>query len=265
MPYETVTPQDCLMRNVVGGNAGNLVYQYSVFNSLATEDMEFETTRYQANLEDAERISQECQAFVIPLADAFRPTFMQYLKDLTALIKKLTIPCIVIGVGIRAAYEPDFSGLAFLDEDVKNFVNAVLEKSAKLGLRGEFTATYLKKLGYREEKDFTIIGCPSAYLNGAELCVKEVKLNTDSKVSLNSDMYPNLQFSEFLRNVQKDYPNYRFVGQIHNELRLLYTGCPFPAGEAYPCKNTESPAYVNQNARYFINVPLWIEHMKKMD
>lgn len=46
------------------------------------------------------------------------------------------------------------------DEDVKEFIKAVLDRSAKVGIRGEITASYLKRLGFREEIDFTVMGCP---------------------------------------------------------------------------------------------------------
>lgn len=53
------------------------------------------------------------------------------------------------------------------------FVKAILNKSAILGLQGEITAAYLRKLGFTEEKDFTVIGCPVVFMNGDELEVEQ--------------------------------------------------------------------------------------------
>ena len=265
MPYEEITPEDCLNRNIIGGNSGNLFYQYSMVKALYTEGTEVVANRYKVNLNDVDRINEEYSAFVIPLADAFRKNFMKELNELTELVKRLTIPCVVTGVGLRAPYEPDFSISYSFDEDVKRFVNAVLEKSPMLGLRGEITGEYLKKLGYKEEKDFTVIGCPSLYANGAELKMRELNLNEDSAISISTILYANPTLDRFVKRIGEMYPNHYFVGQLRQELRLLYTGFGFDGSPLYPCKNVDSRDYQNGRARFFINVPSWIEHMKKMD
>lgn len=56
--------------------------------------------------------------FIIPLANAFREDFVEELRNLTKLIRKLKIPCVVIGVGVQADYEPDFNKTNIFDKDV---------------------------------------------------------------------------------------------------------------------------------------------------
>lgn len=80
----------------------------------------------------------------MPLADAFREDFRPVLRNYTQLIRKLKIPVVVTGVGLRANYEPQLDEGFTFDEDVTNFVKAVLEKSAQIGVRGQITADYLK-------------------------------------------------------------------------------------------------------------------------
>ena len=135
VPYEVLTPEECLQRNALGGNSGNLLYQYSMVKTLSTEGTVVVPNQYRIHLNDADRINEECEMFIIPLADAFRKDFMRELREITELVKHLTIPCVVTGVGLRSTYEPDFSKTKMFDEDVKNFINAVLDKSAMLGLR----------------------------------------------------------------------------------------------------------------------------------
>lgn len=265
VPYETITPEECLERNVIGGNSGNLLYQYSMVKTLSTKGTVVVPNQYRINLNDADRINEECEMFIIPLADAFRKDFMKELREMTELIKRLTIPCVVTGVGLRSTYEPDFSMTKTFDEDVKAFVNAVLDKSAMLGLRGEITGEYLKRLGYREEIDYTVIGCPSLYMNGDALKLKELHLNRDSKISTNSIMNPSINFASFIRRVQSDYANHYFVGQVTRELRLLYAGVPMPANPLYPCKQYEDDIYQEDRARFFVNVPKWMEFLREMD
>src|SRR5699024_2597558 len=125
---------------------GNLVYQYSIIRTLMTEDTTITPDYYKRNPNRAEEINEKYDCYIIPLADAFREDFIPILRDYTKLIKKLTIPVVVIGVGLRAPFEPKLNEGFPFDEDVKQFVKAVLEKSSMLGLRGEITSEYLSKL-----------------------------------------------------------------------------------------------------------------------
>lgn len=265
LPYEEVTPIDCLTKNIIGGNSGNLFYQYSMVKALSIEGIEFIPNRYKIDLNDVDWINEECSAFVIPLADAFREDFIKELNSITELVKRLKIPCIVTGVGVRAPFEPDFSKPFSFNEDVKKFVNAVLDKSPMLGLRGELTAEYLKSLGFKEEKHFTVIGCPSLYMNGEQMKIREVNLKADSKVNVSSIPFAEPVFERFIKKICEKYQNHYFVGQLRRELRLLYTGYGFEASKFYPCNNSDADDYQNGNARFFINVPSWLEHMSNMD
>ena len=102
-PFETFSPGYILTHNVIGTNVGNFLYLNGVLRSLMIDDNTV-------------------------LADAFRENFVNELNELTSFVKKLKIPCYVIGVGLKESYEPDFSQPKPQDEAVKKFVTAVLEK-----------------------------------------------------------------------------------------------------------------------------------------
>src|SRR5699024_7513084 len=108
---------------------------------------------YRINKNDADYINETYDCYIIPLADAFRESFRSHLRRYTRLIKKLNIPVIVVGVGLSAPFEPDLDEGFPFDADVKNFVSAVLEKSNIIGVRGQITADYLTKLGFRAGVD----------------------------------------------------------------------------------------------------------------
>ncbi len=95
-----------IVRNSIGGNVGNLVYAYSVFRTLMTEETTITPDYYRIHPADAEQINKTYDMYIIPLADAFREDFVPSLRKYTQLIKKLTIPVVVIGVGLRAPFEP---------------------------------------------------------------------------------------------------------------------------------------------------------------
>ncbi|STY45240.1 Uncharacterised protein [Listeria grayi] len=119
MPYEPITAIDMLAKDRMGSNSGNLAYQHSVIRTLLTEENEIFADGYLIDPMQAEQINADYDAYILPLADAFRHDFRKKLRDYAELFNRLTIPVYVIGVGLRAPYEPNLKeGFAF-DEDVK--------------------------------------------------------------------------------------------------------------------------------------------------
>src|SRR5699024_3108787 len=143
--------------NSIGGNVGNLIYAYSVYRTLTTEGGTITPDYYKIDHNKADEINEKYDCYIIPLADAFREAFRPHLRRYTKQFKKLKIPVIVVGVGLRAPFEPKLDEGFPFDEDVKACVNAVLDRSSIIGLRGEITSTYLTKLGFREGIDHTVI------------------------------------------------------------------------------------------------------------
>lgn len=258
----------CIAEDVYGSNTGNLLYAYSIYRTLMVDDETvFEPNYYQPCLDRVDEINQTCEYFIIPLADAFRSDFVAELRNLTELVRALKIPCVVTGVGLKAPYEPDFSKGFSFDEEVRAFVNAVLEKSAILGLRGELTANYLKTLGYQEEKDFTVIGCPSMYMYGDQMTVKDVKITTDSKVCVNSSVNIPHEIHDYIMENMKCFPNSVFIPQQTSELRLAYSGFTYAGGVNYgnyPSKITDS-LFREDRYRVFLDAPSWIRYMSGQD
>ncbi len=188
-PFETFSPGYILTHNVIGTNVGNFLYLNGVLRSLMIDDNTvIQANYYNTNYYKPEYVNENFDCFVIPLADAFRENFVNELNELTSFVKKLKIPCYVIGVGLKESYEPDFSQSKPQDEAVKKFVTAVLEKSNCIGVRGELTGKYLETLGFAEGRDFMVIGCPSMYMKGKRLHIQNPKLDVNSKVCFNSNV-----------------------------------------------------------------------------
>ncbi len=135
-PNEIKAPEEMILNNLIGGNIGNLIYAYSIYRNLTTENVEIVPDRYRINENDADYINKNYDAYIIPLADAFRDTFVASLKAYTKLFKKLNIPVIVIGAGVKAPIDKNVEDGFSFDKEVKDFVNAVLERSNIIGLRG---------------------------------------------------------------------------------------------------------------------------------
>lgn len=266
MPYEPITAIDMLAKDRMGSNSGNLVYQHSVIRTLLTEENEIFADGYLIDPMQAEQINADYDAYILPLADAFRHDFRKKLRDYAELFNRLTIPVYVIGVGLRAPYEPNLKeGFAF-DEDVKAFVSAVLNKSQMIGLRGQITADYLTRLGFQAETDHTVIGCPSLYTFGDTLRIKPLKLDSQAFISVNASNVSFKRVVDFLENITHTYPNHCFVPQVYRELSLTYLGGPSIRGTApnYPHKIT-SDLYKSGKVKFFLNAATWFEYIKQAD
>src|SRR5699024_7137094 len=107
-------------------------------------------------------------------------------------------------------------------------VRAILEKSSIIGVRGEITAEYLKQKGFRPEKDFTVIGCPSLYMFGDALPVpKQTELSPKSKVTMNFKAGLPENLYTFLREQGERFDHSVFITQVIEEIRTVYVGEPY--------------------------------------
>lgn len=262
-PFETFTPGYILTHNVLGSNVGNFLYLNGVLRSLMVDDDTVLTPNYyNTNLYDPEYVNENFDCFVIPLADAFRENFIGELNGLTKFVKKLKIPCYVIGVGLKAPYEPDFSQPQPQDEAVKNFVREVLDKSGCIGIRGALTGKYLETLGFVGDRDFMVIGCPSMYSHGSRLGVREPKLDENAKVCFNSNVAASVPNRKFVKLAMNEYENHYFIGQVVRELRSIYLGAPYEYKIEYNFHNITEPIYQDGRVLFFCNVPSWLDFMK---
>ena len=272
-PLEHPKAGQIVLENLIWENSGNMLFPYSIMRMLMCEGTEFtaiSVDRYFSSTQIAEWNAQH-DCFIIPLANAFRDTFLTQLKLLTALVKKLSIPCIVIGAGIQVSTDGMKETSQEFDRTVSAFVRAVLKKSSLLGIRGEFTAQYLKRLGFTEEKDFTIIGCPSMYLHGPFLPSRKVKeLDEQSPVSINCKIKIPAKLHTFIFSSAKRFIHYTYVPQGIDDLRLLYAGISINR-EKFPKINKGYPWQLHSricacgHETGFTDVRSWLAFLEGVD
>ncbi len=270
---------DCsryMWKKFAGGNSGNIVYAYGVMNALQTEDTQIEYT-YKTSFsdEEIEKINSTYDALILPLADAFRVSWQKQLKSLTGAIRKMRIPVVVIGVAVRADYEPDFSEGFEFDSLAADFVRAVTATGTVLGLRGEITGRYLEHLGFKEGEDFIPIGCPSLYTYGMAVKTRELSEKPEKLVMNTNGYYDVGRINEFLLNTAKAMPGYYLVQQHGSEFRDMYLGRRwFPLlikkglnrkDKAIIKGDALQELYRQDRVRFFFDVTSWINYMKGFD
>lgn len=267
-PGDVFDPSYVLLNDSIGNNAGNLIYAYGVIRALETEDTEIIPDYYRLVKMKAEEINEKYDKLVIPLADAFRPDFRPNLKAMARLVRQLTIPCVVIGVGLRAPFEPGLQNAFPFDGEVKEFVSAVLEKSATIGVRGEITAQYLTGLGFVEGRHHTVIGCPSMYTYGSHVHIRDAALTKESRVCVNSSILSPVEVLEFLDRTMRQIPDHYFLPQRLEELKLVYTGEPYvhaqKGKDIYP-HNMLAEVYRDNRVRFMLNAGTWHEFLRGAD
>ena len=263
-PFSVASPYYSLSRNLIGGNTGNLLFSQASYRLLSTKDTRIDTNKLVGLNPD--RVNATYDQVVVPLANAFRLTFIDDLKALTELFSKLTIPVIVMGVGsqgpLSGKVEP-----SPLDEVAKDFMVSVLERSASVGVRGEVTAAYLKKLGFGSDV-VEVTGCVSVFMDGPHLKVvkKREELTGESPISLNISPYV-AQMGPVSLDQAGRYPKLLYTAQDRFTLALMLTGkydqrAPHPAGSP---TNMEHPLFRQNRVRLCLDPATWMAYIRQFD
>lgn len=268
-PFDNLNAGEVLSRDGIGTNSGNMLFANSVIRTLMTEDTQVDTlnTGTELSEEKVDFINSEYDCVVMPFANAFRGPFQKEMRELTRFIKRLKIPCIINGIGNSYFLKGGIKDKSPYDDTVKEFIKAVLEKSAVIGTRGEVTSAYLSRLGFKEESEHRVIGCPSMFWYGNRLPeIKQTELTPESPVSVNWKIDLPDEIHRFIKRNASYFRNMTYVPQVTDEIRLMYYGLPIPVErykkiyKEYPVR-ADDPWYVEDKARAFINVPSWFQYL----
>ncbi|WP_016908255.1 polysaccharide pyruvyl transferase family protein [Streptomyces xiaopingdaonensis] len=231
-PFDVVTHEEFIHQDLMGTNSGNLLFSDAVHKQLTVPGTEVVAAglRTDSSKENAARINERFDLYAVPLANAFRPSFGKSLDKLSTLIEQLKIPVVVVGVGAQASTEYDTGRLDDISVSVRRFMKAVLNRSASVGVRGELTADYLKKLGF---KDVEVIGCPSMFWHGDTFPELEAKpLDAGSRVAVNVSSQAEKEggIAELTAHALSLHPELTYYAQNLTDAELLFWGDTSVAG-----------------------------------
>ena len=263
-PLEAVSPEVTLLDNLIANNSGNLLFLETAFKILSTRDAEVTPDRLRAHEIGADEINERFDTYVIPLANAFRPSFEPTLQRLTAVIERLTIPVVVLGVGVQRSVWHKPGAVRPFDDTVKRFARAVLDRSPSIGVRGEITQAYLGELGFH---DVEVIGCPSMFLHGSHMEVtKRPALERDGRIGLG--VTPGvMRMAPIIASHLERYPNLEYLAQDIDALRLLLWGESPPGddGTSPLPSHVSHPFLRDDKSVFFIDPWPWLDHMTVTD
>ncbi|WP_435113106.1 polysaccharide pyruvyl transferase family protein [Nocardiopsis synnemataformans] len=265
-PFEAATAEETLQRKIGGQNLGNLVFSDSAYKMLDVPGTEITTTGFGVPMPDPERVNEEYDYLVLPFANAFRPAFRKELDLWTDVIEKLTIPVMVLSVGAQSSLDYDLERMRPLDASVKRFASAVLDRAPSIGVRGEFTQSYLKHLGF---KDVEVIGCPSMFRYGRSLSVEKEtsKLDTGARIGMSTTAGTMGDLGRIVMDNYRRYPNLRYIAQDIPDLETLYWGDTSQAADQrreMPVLRSH-PLFEENRVRLHLDPITWIRELRDYD
>ncbi len=265
-PFEVVSPRLVYERNLIGDNSGNLVFMQAAHKILATRGTEIDHGGFSVAPRLAGMVNERYDAYVMPLANAFRPSYEEKLKRMTRFIEGLTIPVVILGVGAQSNAKFKFDELKPMEASVRRFVSAILDRSPSIGVRGEMTASYLRGLGYN---DIEVIGCPSMFLHGDRLRVEKrlPALNASAKVSINVSPYVRAMGEVVMWHLER-YPNLTYIPQDLDTLGLLVRGeeptNPVRRSGLIPT-HAAHPLFQQRKVRFYVEPWPWMADLGKAE
>lgn len=270
-PWEALSAAETLRTGGLAKNAGNLLFGESVYRTLSTPGTTITPDRYESHRIGTDRdyammVNDSYDHFVIPLANAFRPAFRGSLRKLTHLVRQLDIPVTVIGVGSQHKLGEEHGVDEELRKDVRAFMSAVLDHSASVGVRGEYTAGFLKELGFGEQH-VDVIGCPSVFMKGrpASIEKKTDHLSDVSQIAMTVSPYVG-KLNTVVATHTRRYPNLIYVPQNHSDLNMMVWGedRSQPKNKWNPT-HTRHPLYLQDRMRFPLDPRTWTEYLSDFD
>jgi hypothetical protein len=268
-PFTVADADTTYRQNLIGNNTGNLVFSQAVYRLLSTGGTDLETSGLARS--HPRVINSRFDHVVIPLANAFRASYLDTLDALSNLIEQLTIPVTVLGVGSQASLNGVYKAADRVKPATTRFVRAVLNRSPSIGVRGERTRDYLKSLGFGDEH-IKVIGCPSMFMYGPDLHVekKVESLTIDSPIALNVSPYVP-QMGPISLYAAERFPRLVYMGQNMQTLELMLYGS-YPKGKKMTALaasgapiTLDHPLIRSDRVRFFLDPKTWFEHLSQYD
>ncbi len=266
-PFDVVSAEETLVRNLIAQNAGNLIFSTAAYRLLETVTTSVTVDRFLVERRDPDRINERYDAYVIPLANAFRLSYEPILIRLTQLIRQLRIPVVILGVGAQSNVRYETARLRPIEATVKAFVSAVLDRSPSIGVRGALTLDYLNGLGFR---DVEVIGCPSLFIHGPDLVIEKRRavLDRDARLAINVSPYVTAMGPIVTRHAER-YPNLTYIPQDIDTLELLLWGPGGAHDGVDPADprpiHLAHPLFRDDKVRFFVDPAPWFKFLASVD
>ena len=265
-PWSEYDDEFMRKRDLMSGNTGNFLFQWSTLNLFADVPPENFTRiwdfRHQPELQ-----TKHYDYILLPMANAFREGSDEELTYLIEVVEKVDAKVILDGIGGQFESEgfPAFNNETL----IKKFVATVLSKAKSIGVRDKRTQSYLVDyLGFSKEK-IDVIGCPSVRYFGPHF--KPVKYRTfadDFKIGINfTPGQYKYQWAKFFDKVFRNYKNSYAYFQDIEEGRMMLDDMPMPSNKYHDLLPTFLGHYILQEnrAKFIVRPDDWMDDISDFD
>ncbi|MDQ0849757.1 hypothetical protein QFZ65_001695 [Arthrobacter sp. B3I9] len=259
-PFDAVSPYGTFAKNVIGSNNGNLIFGAAAHKLFSVAGAEVAPNNYRINGAMADSVNDEYDGFVLPLANAFRPSFEPELQRTAEFIERLRIPFIMVSGGAQLDLDGSHDSLKPMEATVRRFAKAVLSKSSALSVRGERTASYLQSLGFN---DVIVVGCPSMTMNGPGHVVHKNSSVLDEKSQVAYNIETSIDLLGDVIASNSDRYNMTYFPQDIKTMELMLWGVDkYPATRDGRLPLRSSHPQISQGkAKFYVDAPTWIQKM----
>lgn len=251
----------------MGGNSGNAVFQYALQSYLSAPDVDLTINT------DLFRVKPHPQEYFDDINSkydcvVFSPAniLAEYAKGRGLVIGKkvfetLKIPVYAIGLGVQSSKEYSFDFLKIIQDEAREYINGILSTGGKIGVRGNFTAECLEKIGFASN-DFTVIGCPSLYIRGRDMQITQKKVDeNDFRPALNgfriwNDANSFKWFEKYSHSIFVDQEE--FYKLLYFPEQLTWKEYQYLSDE----KQKWITLYIQKRIQLYGTVPDWINDLK---
>jgi hypothetical protein len=261
-PRAPIDAYETFRSNLIGNNNGNLMFATASHKLLTTQEQNVTAHGLSFHPNHAAGVNERYDHVVLPLANAFRKSFQPQLEKLTDFIEKLKIPVTMLSGGAQSGNDGTFANLKPIDESVKRFCRAVLERSPQLSVRGQRTADYLDSLGIR---DVEVIGCPSLTMFGREHEVPDPDLGKLSKVAYNVETSKDVG-GNLIEEAERGFSASYFAQDMATFELMLHGKDRFGSNrdDRLPLRSSHR-AFTDDRARFALDAWTWIDGLKDYD
>lgn len=238
------------------GNTGNSYITYSLVKELYNWNCDFRGIQniwaydYSQSERELDYINNEADTVFLNLQDHIRPVESQFSCDyekLNDFVKKIKKQVNVIGIGANCLHGYDIEIYKRLPESLKNLLYTLADKTSYIGVRGEFTANVLEKLGISNVK---IIGCPTFYETGKNHIVTKKNI-----VSPNEIVFTNI----YKLGVVEKQP---VILQSESDIMDAVLGNPLRFFGKDAKFDTFWNTWIDGRFKFFTSVTAWKEFIK---
>lgn len=251
---------------------GDMFYQYSLCNSILTENDTVNFSNFYKSLNNYEKFASLCNesfdCVVLSIKDVIniKKINNKFFDTLIEFLSLLKIRVLVVGITCEIPYNYNLED--FKKKNVSNkiitFVNECLKHTNMISVSDYLSGKVLRSLGFKEGKDYCICGSPEMFFNGKilpisprsfkitnglKLCINR-KLNIIGKIDGRYNTFFNKTYKSFKKSNSVNTFVYEYDALINKNDDLLKRKTIF-----------DYEALTNMKYRAFWNVEGWLEEM----